>query len=552
MFFREMIGEEFIQWKEGQVIIIETPTGSGKSTFFETVFKDYCLLLGKRILFLTNRILLREQMIRRQDRRIWAQAMEERPLWQHYWKSEDGNFVIATYQEVESAFLYHNVQKMNYYSSFDVAIADECHYFITDANFNTNTIVSFGFLLSTYRNRQLIFLSATMENFYGILIDYINRSTYASDLFVEGMYPAFKHYQFVSDYSGIEFDWIYKTADIASKISDLPENYKILIFVSTIKEGNEIRSLLRRIVPSSQICMLNSRTVHTEKGAEIADELVENQKFSTRILIATALIDTGVNIIDEDVKAIFLFQNNQEAAIQMLGRRRRMLNEQLYVCLHARSDTYFRKKYERIDYELNYINRICKKQEFAPEYFDVIVGKDFFDVEKQKVLSKFIGMNMYPRARQRYFVNILSCLRMKQLSEEYKAIYNDFQKMGMDAFLFRQGKCWFGIHPETLKFSKPLTYLESICEVFRNFLNSRLNIAEFDEFRVLLMPLLHREDRDMFPKMTELAKWQKINLFLAKNKLPFVILMHPKKNNCERGYEIKIVEGGLIYEPEEI
>lgn len=550
MHFSDYVGNEYMEWHEGQVIIINAPTGSGKSSFVEENFKEHAFTMGKRILYVTNRVLLRNQMIERQKQRICDEAMTPKPFWLNFKRGEEGNLVFVTYQQIEHALLFGYRQAVEYFASFDIAIADECHYFLTDSIFNPNTIVSFQFLLSTYKNRQIIFMSATMRNFYGILINYLNRATSQSDLFYEGMFPAFKYYEMQADYTGVEFDYITENREIAKKVENFPDDGKILIFVSSIAEGKEIRDLLKTVVPLDQIFLFSSQSVKTEKGAGVREELVAEEKFSYRVLISTALLDSGVNIVDESVKYIFLLQTNEEEAVQMLGRRRRSPGESLYVCLHARSQAYFKKIYNRLNYEINYMNTICRQEMFNREYFDIIIAKDFYNLEKAEVLRKFVAMDMQKNAFNRYFINEFSCQRMYQLMEEARVIVNEFDMLDNGAYLFRQGG-WFALDESTLKFLTPQTYLEQIVEYVQIYCDLEMNRDTFDQFRTALMPLLHQADRKMFPKKTELAKWQKMNHFFSKYMLPFCIHMTPKTKTSDRAYLIKKSAEGLIYETEE-
>lgn len=542
---KKVIGDEYKSWREGQIIIIDAPTGSGKTTFVEEIFKNFALHSGKRILYCTNRILLKNQMQERQNARILEEEMRPKPFWQTFWRGEHGNYVIVTYQQIEAAVLHNNVQAINFLSSFDIAIVDEAHYFVTDSNFNPNTIVSFDFLISNYKNRQMIFMSATMRNFYGILLNFLSRRDSCGDLYVKNMFTEYKKYDVEADYSGIEFDCVMKNDEIAEKITAIPKDKKILIFVSSIREGKEIEKILNTVLPHNETFLLTSNSVKSEKGEKVRDELVMKQKFSQRVLIATALLDTGVNIIDDDVQYIFLFQNNEEETIQMLGRRRRKPGQSLYVCLHARSQVYFKKLYQKYKYEWQYICYVCNQERMNRVYFDVLIAKEFYSAEKAEILKKFIGMNTYVNASYRYFVNGLSVDRILQQMEEFATIIAEFEDKESLAYLLYQGR-WFGFGEDVLKFKIPKTYLEQITEFVGTKLNYWMTVEEFNLFRSSLMPLLHQADGKMFPKMTENAKWQKLNDFFAKNELPFTIKMQPKKKGAERSYIIQNLYGGLI------
>lgn len=543
---KEAVGNEYWNWKEGQIIVINAPTGSGKSTFIETEFKNFALQSGKRILYCTNRVMLKNQMLERQNARILEEEMRPKPFWQTFWKMEYGNFQIITYQQIEAAVLHNNSQAIDFFRSFDIVIADECHYFLADSNFNPNTIVSFEFILTNFKNRQIIFMSATMRNFYGLLLNYLSHRNSQNDLYVRNMFQEFKYYEIEPDYTGIDFGWVIKNEEIEEKIAAIPSDKKIIIFVSSIREGKEIEKIVKKAVQSDEVFLFTSNSVKTEKGEKVRDELVKNQKFSQRVLIATALLDTGVNIIDADVQYIFLLQNNEEEAIQMLGRRRRNPGELLYVFLHARSQVYFKKLYQQLKNEMEYIRYICNFERANREYFDVQIAKEFYVTEKAEILKKFIGMNAYSYAPWRYFVNELSVQRICQQMEEFATIIAEFDEKEAAAYLHYQGR-WFGYGEDALKFQVPHTYLEQIAEFMSVKADYSMGIDEFNLFRSSLMPLLHQADGKMFPKMTENAKWQKLNDFFAKNNLPFTIQMVPKNKDKERSYIVRNMYGGLIH-----
>ena len=186
MYFDESIGENYLEWRDGQIILIDAPTGCGKTTFFENTYKNYALADGKRILYCTNRIVLRDQMLERQRMRIIEEEekLQNASLWEYSRRREWGNFCITTYQAIETAIVTNNQKDCIFFSGFDILIADECHYFLSDSTFNTNTVQSFEFILRNYRNRRLIFMSASMGNFYSILINYLNQTAQNSFLAV--------------------------------------------------------------------------------------------------------------------------------------------------------------------------------------------------------------------------------------------------------------------------------------------------------------------------------------------------------------------------------
>ena len=57
----ELIGEEYKKWKEGDTVIITTPTGSGKTSFVLSKLLQQAVEENMHILYLCNRKVLSEQ-----------------------------------------------------------------------------------------------------------------------------------------------------------------------------------------------------------------------------------------------------------------------------------------------------------------------------------------------------------------------------------------------------------------------------------------------------------------------------------------------------------
>ncbi len=62
MYISDRISKEYENWKNGDLIFIEAPTGSGKTTFVLEHLLPYFHEKGKRILYLVNRKILKKQL----------------------------------------------------------------------------------------------------------------------------------------------------------------------------------------------------------------------------------------------------------------------------------------------------------------------------------------------------------------------------------------------------------------------------------------------------------------------------------------------------------
>lgn len=64
-YIEEIIDKEYKKWKNGDKIVISSPTGSGKSTFVLKKLLPWAVDNGKKIVYLCNRKILKDQIIER-------------------------------------------------------------------------------------------------------------------------------------------------------------------------------------------------------------------------------------------------------------------------------------------------------------------------------------------------------------------------------------------------------------------------------------------------------------------------------------------------------
>lgn len=138
-------------WTPKNIIIISAGTGRGKSYFVKNHLYQYAKSAGKKILFLIHRTNCVTQ---------FRQEIER--------DGKSDTIDIMTYQKIESDILHFNAH-MNF-NQYSYIVCDEFHYFISDANFNNTTDISFDEILNANQCIR-IFMSATsadMEQYLNI------------------------------------------------------------------------------------------------------------------------------------------------------------------------------------------------------------------------------------------------------------------------------------------------------------------------------------------------------------------------------------------------
>lgn len=146
MFIGETIGDDYKEWQDGSTIFISSQTGSGKTTFILKELLPYAKEQNKRILYLVNRRVLKEQM---------ENAIRDLPL-------ELSKYIeIESYQSIEDKFLHGIQQVLDEQIGYNTWVMN-CIKNKVNVN-NTDTVNNMNVMniMNTIRNMDLM---GTMNN----------------------------------------------------------------------------------------------------------------------------------------------------------------------------------------------------------------------------------------------------------------------------------------------------------------------------------------------------------------------------------------------------
>lgn len=148
----DIIGErEYKKWFDGNKVVINAPTGTGKTTFVLTELLFCCKEKGKKCLILCNRRLLREQ---------YGFDLAERYI---RYAELCETVVVRTYQELAET-LKKGMEVSHLFDGVDMIICDETHYFYADSDFNPwGTYVLLQNIIYAGYFKAMVFLTATLE-----------------------------------------------------------------------------------------------------------------------------------------------------------------------------------------------------------------------------------------------------------------------------------------------------------------------------------------------------------------------------------------------------
>lgn len=302
----DLIGEDYKKWNN-EFIILDCDTGTGKTYFSIEVLGRYAQENNKTILYLCNRRELREQV---------------------YKATRDANLLgvikIMTYQKLQN-----QRQKRIILPHYDYIIADECHYFTTDAMFNDYTGDSFYYVMGQMES-VVIFTSATAKNFFDSLLN-------------DGKVAPEHYYKLEKDYSYVDKLYFYQKKDLAGIIKDIlasrPDD-KILVFLQSENRmfemydefGDKAQYFCSRYAKSERLRDICGWTIpgikkDSKKRIKDSNPCVKRYSedkitFSKQILFTTTVLDNGVDIKDRNLKHIFTELIDVDLMVQAFGRKR--------------------------------------------------------------------------------------------------------------------------------------------------------------------------------------------------------------------------------------
>lgn len=310
----ELIGNDYERWF-GKIILLACGTGRGKTTFALGTYCKFLLSEGKSVIYLCNRTTLKEQI--RYD--IIRYGIKD--------------ITCISYQKFTQMLISGDV-----IPEFDVYICDEAHYFLSDSEFNLYTDIIYEYLINRSHDKTLMFMTATYRNIFNKI---------ERDIRSQLRQEAVK-YLLPTDYSYVNKICWFRNGDLYGIIDDLLKNTddKIMYFCNSI---TKMRKLYNHYSPTKgHNCDEDENVIHEtkiqymnfycsdtsdNKGINFVkkycskDIIYRNRNtggysFNNRVLITTKVLDNGVDFKDRTVKHIICDIFDLESAIQCLGRKR--------------------------------------------------------------------------------------------------------------------------------------------------------------------------------------------------------------------------------------
>lgn len=176
-------------------------------------------------------------------------------------------------------------------------------------------------------------------------------------------------YTLPSDYSYLTVFYFSYYIQLISTI--LSSKEKWLIFVDNEKDGIDLAGRLNQ--EDHTAIFLSAKTKSAKQSVEYSEfrRIVNDQKFDCQVLIATSVLDCGVNIVDPNVKNIVIGHSEKTTFLQMLGRKRIQDNETVTLYIKA-----FEAK------TINTLRYNCEEKIQFMLYFSLLNAVDYDRIKK--------------------------------------------------------------------------------------------------------------------------------------------------------------------------
>ncbi len=345
-FIAELISTDFKKWETGDKVILDAGTGSGKTTFCIDVLGRHTKERNEKLLYLCNRTNLKDQVLK---------AVGEADL--------KNTIYVTTYQAIQSK-LYRG-EKIEEYQYL---IADECHFFFSDAGFNRQTDLSYRYVMGF--SGITLFASATANRFFNFLEDY-------GMVKKQNRYISKREYGYVNDLT------FYRKSDlveILNRIITDTKKDKSLVFLSSVERMKEMHTIFGQ----------SAEYIYSKSNKELKKYLklssLRNERFEARILFATKVIDNGINFCDADLKHIFCELVDSDGIIQAFGRKRYsgQSSDECHFYIRERTASEIRGMVNRLEPEL-IAQKIYQedpdrfKLEYSDSNLDINIFRPSFD-----------------------------------------------------------------------------------------------------------------------------------------------------------------------------
>ena len=319
----EQLKADLPYWHPANPVMLDLPTGTGKTSFVYDVLLPEALARGGNLLLVSNRIALSSQqkhiiLNRLNDPR--KRLLTEEGVRQ---QEDFGAVRVITYHRLPALIKDPSAKK--WLSDLCFVIFDEAHFFVADAVFNEATDYYLELACSRFCHAVRIYLTGTS---WDVLVPLAKaESKYYRCKTPIQTHPLLREgYRYTLPQNFDAYNLRFFTA-----LEDLPEHIvqnareKWLVFTDSKEKGTRFRSVCQSLGVSCGYVDAD------RKDSAEWQKIVVSEQFDSQVLVTTSVLDNGINIKDDAVKHIAIVTDNRVSLLQMLGRKRLKKGERVNV-----------------------------------------------------------------------------------------------------------------------------------------------------------------------------------------------------------------------------
>lgn len=346
----EALQDELPFWNCRNPVLVNAPPGNGKTYWLEHTLIPDAIRTNQNVLVLSNRIALSFQQKIDFLRAFDASVAEKYTAKGLIAEENFGSVKILTYHRLPAFMKEKDDAKERWLKRLKYVVADEAHIFTADALFNEHCSQYLRLVTSCFQQAIRIYLTATDMDVLYPLQQEEDKNFLDYHRLVKNEPPrTFLRYVMQPNYSYLNLNWIDDLNEITPNIL-ANEREKWLIFVDSKQLGKKLQQELSK-----------ERALFMDSGSKGSDEynkLLTECKVDAQCLIATAVLDCGINIHDTKVRNVAILSDDRTSFIQMLGRKRVTSGEKvnLYICRPSLEKLNQRRN--RYEHAMSYHNRL--------------------------------------------------------------------------------------------------------------------------------------------------------------------------------------------------
>lgn len=469
-------------------IFIESPTGTGKSSFVLDKLFPFAAEKNYNILYLANRSALNQQIRNAVARKLKVKGKIKKDEATFYLP---GSFCCLTVINYQAIPLDSTALEM-FLSDYTYIVFDEAHFFVEDSLFNAKTGLLLKSVLNASPDAVWIFLSATLDGSEELLLaaaDKIQPNNLIDANLNKLVYRDHRIVYKNNYQSAVYTPSFFRGIDDLMPVINRTVGEKWLIFVSSIQRGKALQQRIKKETGRKAVFLSSEN-----KAGKRWEMLSAEERYDEDVLIATKVLDNGVNIRDEDVRHIVIPFCDQTEFMQMLGRRRTHEGER--VCLYVEVPTIQKINTLRhgVETKRKAINGVKR---CAPNRRNALLAK-MWETGRKDINSLF-----YINEAGNLTPNFLAEKKLKQLSDFYSTL----------AAHYKEGACYEKTVLTWIKMEKsePVYLGQTVSEGIIGFLShwegEKIQMAEWENFYKEFECLYDQECRNRFP--IDSAEYQK-------------------------------------------